>query len=181
MQLFVFDNTMFVTFLNSCIFQTLCYNADIGDNMADTFDSKSDTTKEFIKEIRDAFASQREALGLNVRELGAKADVSYTVIYDLEGNNKLPKVETLIKLAEALNYSVTVKKATDEESGTNAISIVFHKGNINGKKFLYDQTPNKQKLSTDEQLKKVLNLKGLYADEIAEIESYIAFKLSNHK
>ena len=91
--------------------------------------SKSDTTTEFITEIRDAFKEQREALNLNVRELGAKANVSYTVIYDLESNNKLPKIETLIKLAEALGYSVTIKKAHDKE--TNAISIVFHNGNIN--------------------------------------------------
>ena len=140
--------------------------------------SKSDTTTEFITEIRDAFKEQREALNLNVRELGAKANVSYTVIYDLESNNKLPKIETLIKLAEALGYSVTIKKAHDKE--TNVISIVFHNGNINGKKFLYDETPNKQKLSTDEQLRKILNLKGLYANEITEIENYIAFKLSQH-
>ena len=41
--------------------------------------SKSDTTTEFITEIRDAFKEQREALNLNVRELGAKANVSYTL------------------------------------------------------------------------------------------------------
>ena len=78
--------------------------------------SKSDTTTEFITEIRDAFKEQREALNLNVRELGAKANVSYTVIYDLESNNKLPKIETLIKLAEALDYSVTIKKAHDNDN-----------------------------------------------------------------
>lgn len=45
----------------------------------------------------------RKAHNLSVRELGALADVSYTVIYDLEEMRNIPKVETTIKLAEAFN------------------------------------------------------------------------------
>ena len=47
-------------------------------------------------------ANLRKQHNLTVRELGVSADVSYTVIYDLENFRVLPKVETIIKLANAL-------------------------------------------------------------------------------
>lgn len=146
--------------------------------MTDTVDSMSDTNNEVKVEIKTLFERERNALNLNVRELGKLADVSYTVIYDLERRNILPKMETLIKLAEALGFTVTVKHSNSEE--TTALSLIFHKGNIEDKKFLLGNTSKNPKLSIDEQLRKLLTLKGLYADDITEIEKYIAFKLSQH-
>ena len=46
--------------------------------------SNSDTNNEVKGELREFFTERREALNLNVRELGERAGVSYTVIYDLE-------------------------------------------------------------------------------------------------
>lgn len=166
-----------VTFLNSCIFQTLCYNTIKGDNMPD-INSKSDSINEVKGEIKEFFTKRREALNLNVRELGERAGVSYTVIYDLEKRLVLPKIETLLKLAEALGLSVQIKRSQDEVSP--GLSLLFYKGNVESKKFLLDTKAKAPVLSNDEQLRKLLNLKGLYADDITEIEHFIDFKLSQH-
>ena len=166
-----------VTFLNSCIFQTLCYNTIKGDNMPD-INSKSDSINEVKGEIKEFFTKRREALNLNVRELGERAGVSYTVIYDLEKRLVLPKIETLLKLAEALGLSVQIKRSQDEASP--GLSLLFYKGNVESKKFLLDTKAKAPVLSNDEQLRKLLNLKGLYADDITEIEHFIDFKLSQH-
>ena len=204
-----------VTFLNSCLFQTLCYNTVIGGVMTDKTESNSDNTNRIIKsrkealherkeivqkkgealrdkcelnsdttnevkgEIRDFFQRERERKNLNVRDLGALADVSYTVIYDLEKRNILPKIETLIKLANALGFNVSIKNSHDVESP--AFSLIFYKDNLKRKQFLFEQSISRNSyLSTDEKFRKLLLLKGLYADDIKEIESFIAFKLSQH-
>lgn len=140
--------------------------------------SKSDSINEVKGEIKEFFTKRREALNLNVRELGERAGVSYTVIYDLEKRLVLPKIETLLKLAEALGLSVQIKRSQDEVSP--GLSLLFYKGNVESKKFLLDTKAKAPVLSNDEQLRKLLNLKGLYADDITEIEHFIDFKLSQH-
>lgn len=140
--------------------------------------SSSDTSNEVKGEIREFFTERREALNLNVRELGERAGVSYTVIYDLEKRSILPKIETLLKLAEALGLTVNIKHSRVENA--EALSLVFSNGGIKGRKFLLEAGSKTPALTTDEQLRKLLNLKGLYADDITEIEHFIDFKLSQH-
>ena len=83
-----------------------------------------------------------------------------------------------MKLAEALGLSVQIKCSQDEVSP--GLSLLFYKGNVESKKFLLDTKAKAPVLSNDEQLRKLLNLKGLYADDITEIEHFIDFKLSQH-
>ena len=150
-----------------------------GEALRDKCELNSDTTNEVKGEIRDFFQRERERKNLNVRDLGALADVSYTVIYDLEKRNILPKIETLIKLANALGFNVSIKNSHDVESP--AFSLIFYKDNLKRKQFLFEQSISRNSyLSTDEKFRKLLLLKGLYADDIKEIESFIAFKLSQH-
>ena len=70
-----------------------------------------------VYNLRESFINKRKELGLTVRELGKKAGVSYTVIYDFEKRSIVPKVETLFKLADSLNLNlnITTETATEEE------------------------------------------------------------------
>lgn len=146
--------------------------------MAETINSKSDTNNEIKWVFQELFTEKREELGLSVRELGAKAEVSYTVIYDLEQRGVLPKMETILKLAKALGFIVNIKKMKNKE--LPALTIAFHENeNITDEK-LVKKSAKESRLKPEEQLRRLLKEKGLYTNEIEEIESYIAFKLSQH-
>lgn len=135
---------------------------------------KSDTGNEVVWGFRKFLTDKRNEQGLSVRQLGAKAGVSYTVIYDLEQRNVLPKMDTLVKIANALGYIADIKLKQnvlilsfgDEQSIRNRKTIT---GCIT--------TP----VSIDEQLSKILAQKGLYTKEIEEITDFVNFKLSQHK
>ena len=103
--------------------------------------------------LRASFIEKRKMLNLTVRELGKKANVSYTVIYDFEKRGIVPKVETLFKLADSLRLKLDI---TVENSPTRKYT-----------KDLY-------------QLITQLLLFNSGADEntIEEIISFIKFKLS---
>ena len=151
----------------------------LGGNMNDYKKNLSDNYKEVGAELSDLFTQKREDKKLTVRELGEKADVSYTVIYDLEKRNILPKVETLLKLAEALDFIVNVKHSKDKNS--KAVSIIFSEYNLSlNQEYLYNPRLKTPDLTIDEQIVKKLKKKGLYTDEIKEIQNYINFKLSQH-
>lgn len=47
----------------------------------------------------------RQASNMTVRQLGERANVSYTVIYDMEKRYIMPKVETLVKLCNVFNIT----------------------------------------------------------------------------
>ena len=47
----------------------------------------------------------RKASNMSVRELGVRAGISYTVIYDMENRHILPKVETLVKICNVFNIT----------------------------------------------------------------------------
>ena len=114
----------------------------------------SDNYKEVGAELSDLFTQKREDKKLTVRELGEKADVSYTVIYDLEKRNILPKVETLLKLAEALDFIVNVKHSKDKNS--KAVSIIFSEYNLSlNQEYLYNPRLKTPDLTIDEQIVKL--------------------------
>ena len=80
--------------------------------------------------VADLIKNRREELGLSPRKLGEKAKVSYTVIYDLEKRYVIPRIETLVKLAEALDmevegisFNVLSRK---EEDINDSFSIIQH-------------------------------------------------------
>ena len=47
----------------------------------------------------------RQASNMTVKQLGERAGISYTVVYDMEIRNILPKVETLVKLCNVFNIT----------------------------------------------------------------------------
>ena len=67
-----------------------------------------------LYDLKTTLESKREKLGLSVRELGKKAGVSYTVIYDFEKRGVVPKIETLFKLAESLGLNLTISMEEDK-------------------------------------------------------------------
>ena len=139
----------------------------------------SDTYNEVSAEINNLFSAKRISMNLTVRELGEKAGVSYTVIYDLEKRNILPKVETLLKIANALNFSVEIKHFNQNES--NAFSMVFAENGIWTEKICMGiASPKTKQQDIDKEITKLYQKKGLYPDEIKEIQNYINFKLSQH-
>ena len=148
--------------------------------LENNYDSESDAIQILKGEILEFFKRRRELLNLTVRELGEKSGVSYTVIYDLEKRCILPKMETIVKIAHALGFEVKISKSYNEANPIFALT--FFLPQRNDKKPLREpKLLGKVTLNTKEdKLRQILNLKGLYPDEIKEIESYIAFKLSKH-
>ena len=147
-----------------------------------------EVTWEFQKYLSD----RRKELKLSVRDLGKLANVSYTVIYDLEQRAILPKMETLIKLAKALKLSIgtvqgkrglmisfTPKSTTDIKQSVSSDEKLLKLLDVS----CIPKSPKgtKQAASTDEQLLKLLSQKGLQTREIEEIKDFIDFKLSQRK
>lgn len=131
---------------------------------------RPDTSEDVTWGFMNVFSERRKELNLSVRELGEKANVSYTVIYDLEQRYTLPKMETLLKIATALGFYVDIKYSQGELNLTFCIDekIVTLK-------------PKKSQIPIEEQLNKLLSKKGLQTKEIEEIRNFIDFKLSQHK
>ena len=147
-----------------------------------------EVTWEFQKYLSD----RRKELKLSVRDLGKLANVSYTVIYDLEQRAILPKMETLIKLAKALKLSIGTAQ------GKRGLMISFTpRSNTEIKQSVSSDEKllklldvscitkstkgTKQTASMDEQLLKLLSQKGLQTREIEEVKDFINFKLSQRK
>lgn len=145
--------------------------------MANNIYLDSDTSEEVASEFNRLVSNRRKELNLSVRELGAKADVSYTVIYDLEQRNTLPKMETMIKLGAALGFRFTIKRSNNEEKP--ALSLIFYDKSSKDTQDV-ERKMKAPQLTPEEQLEKLLKQRGLYTSEIEELKSYIAFKLSQH-
>ena len=151
------------------------YNPNMKENryrkVSDYTEDQNEIIGAFVKLIK----TNREAQGLSVRELGAMANVSYTVIYDLENKNILPKLETINKLANALGLFIDVKQ------NESALYLLYSKEdesglcNHLGQKIIRDKATSKE-----EDLKKILTKYGLYNKDIDEVENFIKFKLSQH-
>ena len=119
---------------------------------------------------------EREEANLSVRELGKKAGVSYTVIYEMENKNVLPKLETINKLALALGFCVEIQQIN---RNTRALSLSYYKGKTGN--MLFSNNCKKNITNEEYQLDDVLIRKGLYSKDIEEVKSFIEFKLSQHK
>lgn len=121
---------------------------------------------------------EREQANLSVRELGKKAGVSYTVIYEMENKNVLPKLETINKLALALGFYVDIRQINRNEQ-TRALSLSYYKGKTGN--MLFSNNCKKNITNEEYQLDDILIRKGLYHKDIEEIKCFIEFKLSQHK
>ena len=64
-------------------------------------------------EFADLVSKKRKELGLSVRDLGEKANVSYTALYDFEIRKVFPRINTLIKLLETLWFDVNCQSTGD--------------------------------------------------------------------
>lgn len=65
----------------------------------------------------------RKALGLTMKELGAKIDVAESTISQYETGKRQPDNETLLKLGEALDVSVGVLLGAEPREGDKAITF----------------------------------------------------------
>ncbi len=164
-------------FLTVAISKQSWYGCIKGVFMTDNIYLDSDTSEEVASEFNRLVSNRRKELNLSVRELGTKADVSYTVIYDLEQRNTLPKMETMIKLGVALGFRFTIKRSNNKEKP--ALSLIFYDKSSNETQDL-ERKMKAPQLTPEEQLEKLLKQRGLYTSEIEELKSYIAFKLSQH-
>ena len=156
--------------------QQFAYDEIMNIIKADYTEDQNRIIGAFIRLIKTA----REEMGLSVRELGAKANVSYTVIYDLENKNILPKFETINKLANALEFYIDVN--TNEKGQSNMLTLLYCKAESMDKsknqfnKRLSKIVPN----TKEEDLRTILTKYGLYSKDIEEVENFIKFKLSQH-
>ena len=111
------------------------------------------------------FTTKRESLNLSVRELGKKADVSYTVIYDFEKRGVLPKIGTLLKIAESLGLS------TEVDFNSSQLCLKFEDK--------VDNSIEEFKVTPEQELYQILRVLGIEnSQDIKEIINFIKFKLS---
>ena len=113
-----------------------------------------------LNQIGAFIANKRNEKNITIRELNKITGVSIGVISDLENAKSMPRIETLIKLAEALEIS---------------LSSIFE-----NMKPATQKTPNHSKIIPDD-MNKYDKISTLLAglsytkEEIADIISYIKF------
>ena len=66
-------------------------------------------TSSNLDRIGRAIAERRKALGLSVRELGARIDVNYTTLSLIENGRMNPSIGTLTKITDELGLTIEVK------------------------------------------------------------------------
>ena len=66
-------------------------------------------TSSNIDKIGRAIAERRMALGLSVRELGARVGVNYTTLSLIENGRMNPSIVTLTKITDELGLTIEVK------------------------------------------------------------------------
>ena len=66
-------------------------------------------TSSNIYKIGRAIAERRMALGISVRELGAKIGVNYTTLSLIENGRMNPSIGTLTKITDELGLTIEVK------------------------------------------------------------------------
>lgn len=62
-----------------------------------------------IDKIGRAIAERRMALGITVRELGARVGVNYTTLSLIENGRMNPSIGTLTKITDELGLTIEVK------------------------------------------------------------------------
>ena len=111
------------------------------------------------KQYGEYFNYVREQKGLSLRELSRQTNISIALISLLENGDKLPRIETLIRLVLALEIPF------GEVFGNKS----------NGMEFTY----NREKVvkRDDEALRKALLRLGCNKDDIKDIRKFIKFKI----
>ena len=111
------------------------------------------------KQYGESFNYVREQKGLRLRELSRQTNISIALISLLENGDKLPRIETLIRLVLALEIPF------GEVFGNKS----------NGMEFTY----NREKVvkRDDEALRKALLRLGCNKDDIKDIMEFIKFKI----
>ena len=66
-------------------------------------------TSSNIDKIGRAIAERRMALGISVRELGARVGVSYTTLSLIENGKMNPSIGTLTKITDELGLTIEVQ------------------------------------------------------------------------
>ena len=66
-------------------------------------------TSSNLDRIGRAIAERRMALGLSVRELGARVGVNYTTLSLIENGRMNPSIGTLTKITDELGLTIEVK------------------------------------------------------------------------
>ena len=105
-----------------------------------------------LDNLKETMIKKREKLGLTVRELGVKSGVSYTVIYDFEIRGIIPKLETLLKIANSLDLS---------------LKITLNNGSSN------------EMITPSKMISSALQMMKLDRPDIKEIINFINFKMAN--
>lgn len=122
-------------------------------------------------EFADFVSKKRKELGLSVRDLGEKANVSYTALYDFEIRKVFPRINTLIKLLETLGFDVNC-----QSTGDGFILWTSTKDMIKDLPLFKTVEP-----TPEEKLMKILSQKGLTARESEEVLNFINYQLSKRK
>lgn len=63
----------------------------------------------FFAQIADALAARREELGLSQQDLAVRCGTTQSAIARLEGGGRPPRIDTLLKIADALDCDLVVE------------------------------------------------------------------------
>ena len=84
-----------------------------------------------LNQIGAFIANKRNEKNITIRELNKITGVSIGVISDLENAKSMPRVETLIKLAEALEISLSLifenMKPATQKTSNKSFNTIFRK------------------------------------------------------
>jgi ribosome-binding protein aMBF1 (putative translation factor) len=70
----------------------------------------------FFAQIADQVAQRRQALGLSQKELAHLTGTTQSAIARLERGGRPPRIDTLLRIAEALDCELTVQLEPRDES-----------------------------------------------------------------
>ncbi|MFB5761982.1 helix-turn-helix domain-containing protein [Paenibacillus medicaginis] len=87
-------------------------------------DYKSDYEKKVISEMArmvNSLVRRRKALGLTQREVAERAGITQAQVARLETSTSVPSLETVMKVAVALDLSIGFKESEEEQSATRMV------------------------------------------------------------
>ncbi|MFB5677988.1 helix-turn-helix domain-containing protein [Paenibacillus terreus] len=87
-------------------------------------DYKTDHEKKVISEMArmvNSIVRRRKALGLTQREVAERAGITQAQVARLENSTSVPSMETVMKVAIALDLSIGFKEAEEEQSAARLV------------------------------------------------------------
>lgn len=94
------------------------------ENIKGKLDYKSDYEKKVISEMAKLVVqiiNRRKSLGLTQAEVAKRAGITQAQVARLETSSSVPSMETVMKVAIALDMTVGLKESTEEQAAARLV------------------------------------------------------------